>query len=509
MRAPKAQRVAGMCGGLAIVIAGALGFSASALAESKTFKPAGPNEFAVPAGVAQVQVTAVGGAGEPGGECLNDGYPANGAGGSGAKVTATLPVIGVKTLYVNFGGGGNGGPAGSGCVPPGGAGGGASDVRTEPGPLSSRLIVAGGGGGGGSGDAAFAAEDGIFAGAGGSANELTGGNGTNSEFREFGFGIAEAAGGEGGGTSSAGTGGTGNGATCTGGSGVGGTGGSGTFKEFNCGSGGGGGGGYFGGGAGGASNNASAGGGAGSSYIAPSAEGEVASGAGEPQEVVITYTVPSPPKAVIGPAAGGSAYVQGAVVKTEFSCSEGEGGPGIESCKDSNGGSGASGTLNTASLGTHTYTVTAKSKDGQTGEATISYAVVAPTRAAATADSSTVAPVQTTAVTPKVCVSQRDLAIHVARHVILPAGTTIKSAKVLLAGRVVARLAGSDPVVHVTLAGLRRGAFKVTIVARTSTGKTRTAVVMLAPASAPNASSIKARRPLVRPGTGRLTLTLA
>ena len=215
------------------------------------------------------------------------------------------------------------------------------------------------------------------------------------------------------------------------------------------------------------------------SYIAPSAEGEVTSGAGEPQEVVITYTVPSPPKAVIGPAGGRRRLRPRSGREDEFSCLDGEGGPGIESCKDSNGGPAASGTLNTASLGTHTYTVTAKSKDGQTGEATISYAVVAPTRAAATADSSTVAPVQTTAVTPKVCVSQRDLAIHVARHVILPAGTTIKSAKVLLAGRVVARLAGSDPVVHVTLAGLRRGAFKVTIVARTSTGKTRTAFVML------------------------------
>ena len=91
----------------------------------------------------------------------------------------------------------------------------------------------------------------------------------------------------------------------------------------------------------------------------------------------ISYTVVAalPPKASIESPASGGGYVVGAVVTTKFSCTEGEGGPGLESCTDSNGGSGSSGTLETSTLGPHTYTVTAKSKNGQTGTASISYTV--------------------------------------------------------------------------------------------------------------------------------------
>jgi hypothetical protein len=65
----------------------------------------------------------------------------------------------------------------------------------------------------------------------------------------------------------------------------------------------------------------------------------------------------------------------GAKVKTTFSCTEGSGGPGLESCKDSNGAGGGIGKLNTATPGIYTYTVTAKSLDGLIGSASIKYAV--------------------------------------------------------------------------------------------------------------------------------------
>ncbi len=95
----------------------------------------------------------------------------------------------------------------------------------------------------------------------------------------------------------------------------------------------------------------------------------------------ISYTVATPPKATIESPAGGGTYAQGAAVTTRFSCTELEKVPGIESCTDSNGGSGTSGTLETATLGPHTYTVTAKSKDGLTGTASISYTVATPPKA--------------------------------------------------------------------------------------------------------------------------------
>ena len=83
-----------------------------------------------------------------------------------------------------------------------------------------------------------------------------------------------------------------------------------------------------------------------------------------------------PPKATISSPASGGIYVQGAVVPTSFSCAESTFGPGLESCEDSNGSTSGTGALETATLGEHAYSVTAKSIDGQKGKASVHYEVI-------------------------------------------------------------------------------------------------------------------------------------
>jgi len=130
-------------------------------------------------------------------------------------------------------------------------------------------------------------------------------------------------------------------------------------------------------------------------------------------------------------------------------------GSGGSSGKGTSGSTGSSGGTGTSS-GTGTSTGT-----GASGASTGTGAKATPSLAEQLGLPST-----------KACLSQRKLTIHIAEHLTQSTGSAkIKSAEVLLDGHVVAKLKGSDLVAHVSLAGLKKGSFTITVKATTSTGK--------------------------------------
>jgi hypothetical protein len=99
-------------------------------------------------------------------------------------------------------------------------------------------------------------------------------------------------------------------------------------------------------------------------------------GQADPGETwALTHQVDRPSAQIEAPGDGES-FLVGETVTTAFSCEEALGAPGLESCVDSNGANAPEGSLDTSSAGSFTYTVTATSQNGLTGEAEIGYEVL-------------------------------------------------------------------------------------------------------------------------------------
>jgi hypothetical protein len=91
----------------------------------------------------------------------------------------------------------------------------------------------------------------------------------------------------------------------------------------------------------------------------------------------VDYTVAAAPSVQITTPTAGAVVTQGAVVDSEFTCTEGASGPGIATCVDQSGKPSGS-ALDTHTVGSHTLTVTATSQDGFTTTGSVTYTVVTP-----------------------------------------------------------------------------------------------------------------------------------
>jgi hypothetical protein len=383
----------------------ALGAAVPASAATVPFSSPGCSSWTVPAGVSSVAIDAVGASGTGGGGS-NGGH-----GGIGDEVKGSVAVTHGQALDVCVDvGGGQGASSG-------GAGGGAAGVSLGSDFSSPVIVAAGGGGGGGAGSLA----GGSGGAAGASGSSAAGG----------------AAGGGAGAGSSANSSGPGAGASGTGSGGGGGGGyaGGGGGSGNNLGGGGGGGGTNYCSASGCSTQTASAAPAVTLAYTVAStpsasiaapvngatyalgqavassfgcAEGAAGSGisscvdengqrSGAPIDTStagshtltvtatssdglsssssVTYTVAAPPVVWLPLPSDGAVYTIGQVVDSWYECGEGTGGPGLTSCVDQQGRtSGAQ--IDTSTPGSHTFTVTATSGDGQTASTTVTYRVI-------------------------------------------------------------------------------------------------------------------------------------
>jgi autotransporter-associated beta strand protein len=83
---------------------------------------------------------------------------------------------------------------------------------------------------------------------------------------------------------------------------------------------------------------------------------------------------PYPPSVTISAPADAATYTQGQVLDAGYGCQDGFGGKGISACS---GPVPAGAAIDTATLGTHSFTVTATSADGAITTKTVTYSVVA------------------------------------------------------------------------------------------------------------------------------------
>jgi hypothetical protein len=106
-------------------------------------------------------------------------------------------------------------------------------------------------------------------------------------------------------------------------------------------------------------------------------------GTGVDQSFITTANSPTgvavdalePPAASITIPVDGATFMLGQSIAASYGCVDGAGGPGIATCAGAVADGAA---IDTATVGVHTFMVTATSKDGQTGSAVSTYTVLAP-----------------------------------------------------------------------------------------------------------------------------------